>query len=238
MYKQQVFSFLFMLKSLGCAFFSRLRTSLIDLLSPPCCYSCKMLLPHREVFCAECFAKLQPIVSFKLPVTTKHSVKVFAAAAYHDPIKYLILAKGWSDNVASVCLGELMWKMTDVRNAEFDYIVPVPLHWTRYAKRGFNQAEEISKVLAKKSGKKVAKLLKRAKRTKFQSLLPSTLRISNVHEAFSLSVKDPSTYQGKHLLLVDDLMTTGSTIRFAAKTLLQLKPASITAVVASRVISW
>ncbi len=102
-----------------------------------------------SVLCA-CSSKLQPVVSIVMPVTATKSVKVFAAAAYKEPIRTLIMAKSWSDHVASVHLGQLIWDMTDIKHMRFDYVVPVPLHWTRFAKRGFNQAQEIDKYWQKK----------------------------------------------------------------------------------------
>jgi predicted amidophosphoribosyltransferase len=76
----------------------------------------------------------------------------------------------------------------------------------------------------------------RVKNTLFQFELASSLRGSNLKGAFALNCKDKSLYEGKHILLVDDLLTTGSTIREATKVLLQLKPRKITVVVACRVI--
>jgi len=211
-------------------------TTFINLLSPPCCSYCKEFLQERVVFCMRCMAKLQPVVSMMMPITTTKSIKVFAAFAYKEPIKTLIMAKSWSDSVASVHLGQLMWERTDVRSVSFDYLVPVPLHWTRFAKRGFNQAQEIAQVIAQKSGTCVAPILKRQKRTPFQAGLKAVERISNVNDAFMLKNIDVSLYKDKHLVIVDDLLTTGSTIRACAKVLFQLKPASITVVVACRVV--
>lgn len=163
-------------------------------------------------------------------------MKVFAISDYKDPIKSLILAKSSSNIVASNQLGNLIWELTYVRNIAFDYMIPVPLHWTRYAKRGFNQSEEIANILAEKSGKPISKLLKRVKRTPFQSKIMVQARVGNVADAFQLKKLRENVYEGKHLLLIDDLSTTGSTLKFAARELIKLKPASITAVVAARVV--
>jgi len=115
--------------------------------------------------------------------------------------------------------------------------VPIPLHFTRFASRGFNQAQEIARVLSQKSDKNIAPILKRTKITKRQSKLTQEGRSENVKHAFSLRASDTiSQYTGKHLLLVDDLMTTGSTLTAAAKKLRELQPRAITAVVACRVV--
>lgn len=208
----------------------------LDILSPPCCAYCKILLAQREVLCSDCTAKLQPVVSILLPVTATKTVKVLAVASYNYPIKQLVLAKSYSDVIASYQLAQLIWERTDYRALEFDYLVPIPLHWRRFAKRGFNQAEEIAHTLSKKNGKPVAHILKRSKQTEFQAALRSDARGKNVADAFSLQVKDAALYKDKHIVLIDDLMTTGSTLRAAAKELYKLKVASVTAVVGCRVI--
>jgi len=209
-----------------------------NLLSPPFCFYCKDYLEKREVFCPSCYQCIIPIVTHIVQVTQKHSVKVFAISNYKDPIKSLILSKGNSDIVASYKLGELIWGLTHLKNAEFDIIVPVPLHWQRYAQRGFNQAYEMAKAISHKSGKPVATILKRKKITKRQSGLTPEKRLVNLSGAFTLFINntgDLQKYKNKKILLVDDLMTTGSTIKFATKELSKLNPKQIIAAVACRV---
>ncbi len=210
-------------------------TKFLDLLSPPSCAYCKKLLLERSIFCTTCDKKIQPLVSTKLSITKKHAANVFAVSAYKEPLRSLILAKGWSDVTASKQLGQLIWQRTYIQNVPFDCIVPIPLHWTRYAKRGFNQAEEMANVLAKHSGKPVEHALKRSKRTKFQSEFSFEDRAQNVKGVLELNV-EREKLKGKHILLVDDLMTSGATLRAAAKELLKCKPAKITVAVVCRVV--
>lgn len=212
-----------------------LKIYISDFLSPPACVSCYTLLEHRAVYCASCLAQLQPVVSLVLPITTTKCVKIFAAAAYKDPIKQLVLGKMWGDVIATKHLADLIWDLTPLAQVPCDYLVPVPLHWTRQVKRGYNQASEIAIELAKRTGKQCVPLLKRVRRTQFQSELSPDKRIENVAEAFALTMQDAQKYAGKHLIIVDDLYTTGATIKAAAKLLYQLKPASVSVVVASRV---
>jgi len=208
---------------------------LLWVVCPPFCVHCKILLNENLIVCTSCRNKIKPIVSTHLVITAKTSVTVFAISGYYDPLKSLILAKIQSNRLASRQLGELIWQMTPLSNLEFDYIVPIPLHWTRYAYRGYNQAEEIARVLAQKSGKPVVPLLKRNRKTVFQSSLPFEKRGDNVARAFSLNSKIiRADYEGKRCVLVDDLMTTGSTLKGAARLIMRLNPASIDAVVACR----
>jgi len=163
-------------------------------------------------------------------------VTVIALSDYKDPLKKLILAKRWSDPLASVQLGMLLSRMPSIKELDCDIITSIPLHWMRYAARGFNQAEEMAKIMSKKKNIPLVQLLKRTKKTAFQSDLSSSSRVMNVNDAFILSTQQKDIYKDKHIVLVDDLMTTGATIRQAAKELLKLKPRKITVVVACRVI--
>ena len=215
-------------------------SSVIDYFSslfiPSLCAYCKKFLAERAIFCSACADTIIPIVSKKIDVTQNFSMTVFAITDYKDPLKRMILAKGWSDTLASHQLGQLLWEKTALSLVDYDYIVPIPLHWTRYAWRGFNQAEEIAKALQKKKNVPIVHLLKRIKKTAFQSELVATERAKNVKEAFVLNVVQHHNYKGKHILLVDDLMTTGSTLSSAAKELLLLQPRKITVAVVCRVI--
>lgn len=211
-------------------------TLCIDLVAPPLCVHCTIFLPSRDVFCNDCFKKINPIVSKSIAITATHHMTVFAIADYKDPIKKLILAKRWSNHVASYQLAQLILQCTPVKHMPYDYIVPIPLHWTRYAYRGFNQSDIMASVIAQQMNKPIACMLTRKTRTAFQAGLSHEKRQANVKDVFAINAVNKDVYRGKHLLLVDDLMTTGSTLKAAARELLKLKPASITAVVACRVI--
>lgn len=215
---------------------SSLRTVVMDWVTPPACAYCRMFISERAVLCGTCTARITPVVSAKIDVTATKQIWVFAVSAYKDPLQALILAKGHSDIVAARQLGQLMWDMTYIRNIPFDYIVAVPTHWTRFAHRGFNQSLEMARVIGRASGKPVVQPLKRTKRTKFQASLDKNLRAHNVHEAFTYASGDWSHLCGKQILIVDDLLTTGSTIKEVARQLYTLKPASISGVVACRVV--
>ncbi len=203
---------------------------------PSLCAYCKCFLSTTDVFCDACKRKVFPIVSKEIDVTPSFSMKVFAVSDYKDPLKKLILAKGWADTVASYQMGQLMCEYLPLESIDCDVIVPIPLHWTRYAWRGFNQAHEIARVIHKKKNVPLKHLLKRVKKTAFQSTLVSSLRVENLKEAFVLNSAYVQDYKDKHILLIDDLMTTGSTLRSAAKELLKLKPRKITVAVLCRVI--
>lgn len=203
---------------------------------PSLCAYCRAFLSTRTIFCADCNNKIIRIVSKQIDLTANFSMTVFAISDYKDPLKRLILAKSWSDSLASYQMGQLLWEMTPIQHLDYDVIVPIPLHWTRYAWRGFNQAHEIARVISANKKVPIEYLVVRRKKTVFQSAVPSAGRVENVKDAFVLDNALAHQYEGKHILLVDDLMTTGATLRAVGKVLLQLKPRKITVAVVCRVI--
>lgn len=214
----------------GIGFFTK------NLLFPSCCRHCKQLLESGALLCKECSAMIHPIATSTLSLTRTKSMKVIAVSGYKDPIRSLILAKHRHDIIACNELAQLIWEFTIVSKLSIDHFVTVPLHWTRMVSRGYNQADEIAKVLARKKNITVAPLLKRVKKTKFQAGLSGKQRAENLVNAFEINVINKEYYYGKNLALVDDVMTTGSTLKSAGLKLLELKPASITVIVATRVI--
>lgn len=93
----------------------------------------------------------------------------------------------------------------------FDAIVPVPLHWLRQWRRGFNQSELLARALARRTGVPVVKALSRARWTRAQAGLSNHARRRNVTKAFRARPMD-----GRSVLLIDDVMTTGSTVAACA----------------------
>lgn len=216
--------------------FAGLMTIIRTYFFPQLCAYCKKFLSKADIFCSDCTYKIIPIVSKNIDLTPSFSMTVFAISDYKDPLKKLILAKSWSDSLASYQMGQLLWQMTNIKNLDYDVIVPIPLHWTRYAWRGFNQADEIARVISKNKKIPIEYLVVRHKKTVFQSAVPASERAQNVKNVFELDCSDRNSYEGKHILLVDDLMTTGATLRAVGKVLLQLKPRKITVAVVCRVI--
>jgi ComF family protein len=109
---------------------------------------------------------------------------------------------------------------------EVTMIVPVPLHRTRFAERGYNQAAVIAKAIAVQSYTSVVSAIKRVRPTPSQTHLSLDKRIENMRGAFALT-RFASGIKGKHILIVDDVMTTGSTLASVAETLLEAKPKTI-----------
>jgi ComF family protein len=97
-----------------------------------------------------------------------------------------------------------------------DAVLPVPLHWRRKAHRGFNQATEIAKPVADMLHVPLLRSVKRLQATPFQSGLTAKDRERNLRHAF----KATRTMTHNHVLIIDDVLTTGATARAIAKVLL------------------
>jgi ComF family protein len=210
--------------------------TLITTLLPTFCSSCRAIITSKAIFCPACFSLIEPITSKTLALTSSYSLTVFAVAPYQSPLKELILAKRHGMHHASRQLACLMVAMTPIKTLPIDLVVPIPLHWTRHMWRGYNQAHIMAEVIAHARKAHLMPLLHRHKRTPFLSSLKPVDRFSMVNNAFSARARyTPDQIEGKHIVLVDDLMTTGSTLKSAALCLLPFKPASLQAVVACRV---
>lgn len=212
--------------------------TLLQCIYPTLCSQCHELIAPADIFCARCTSSIRLIPSIIYPINKNLSLKVFAVAAYQDPVKLLVLRKFSGDIRASQQLARLMLALTPLRTLPIDYLIPVPLHWTRYAYRGFNQAHEMSKVLSKELNVPTLNLIRRSKKTMYQSLLSSQDRALNVKNAFSLNfkyrMKGAGFLKDKHIVLIDDLCTTGSTLIHISKIIAQEQPASLTAFVGCR----
>ncbi len=208
------------------------------ILFPAYCTSCHALLKERKALCSVCIADIKPLVSQKLVVTQKYQMEVYAVGVYQDPLRQLVLAKSYQDRLACYYIAQLIYEHLMREQLSADYLVPIPLHWTRYAKRGYNQSDEIAYYLSQLTGIPVLHALKRIKRTPFQMQFNKEGRKSNVEDAFTLmlSEEEQQIAKHKHLLLVDDVMTTGATLHASARQLLQLKPLSLKAVVLARAV--
>lgn len=203
------------------------------LIAPPVCYACRLYMYEYSILCRSCDEKVVPIAPKIFKINSKYMMSVHAIARYDDPLKKLILAKHRSDSIIIEGLADLMWQKTVISLLEVDCFVPIPLHWTRKWKRGFNQAELLAKKLAVFKKVEVCNVLQRVKKTEYQARLDQENRAQNVKKAFTIK-EGSQGMEGRHVILVDDLCTTGSTAIEAAKVIAKLQPASISLVVACR----
>jgi ComF family protein len=129
-------------------------------------------------------------------------------------------------------LAELMDSTLRARgDVAFDAVVPVPMHRSKLRRRGYNQAELLARALARRiNAPCVPALLTKRSETPAQSKLARAERAANVRRAFAANPRA----NGRAILLVDDVSTTGETIRACAAVLLRAGAARVCAAVAAK----
>src|SRR5204863_9391333 len=119
-----------------------------------------------------------------------------------------------------------------LRDHHFDVIVPVPLHPARQRERGFNQASLLAELLSVHTSIPCRPLLERIRYTTTQTALDRSERMENLHNAFRL--RKNANVRGLHVLLLDDVLTTGSTLSECARVLKRAGAISVHAATAAR----
>jgi ComF family protein len=119
-----------------------------------------------------------------------------------------------------------------LRSRRFDVVVPVPLHPARQRERGFNQASLLAELLSAHTSIPCGPLLKRIRYTTTQTALDRSERMENLHNAFRL--RKNVDVRGLCVLLIDDVLTTGSTLSECARILKRAGARSVHAATAAR----
>ena len=233
-----------------------LLAKLLDVLVPAPCLACNRPVPEqRDSFglCPACRGRLvlwpsSGCASCGRPTSDAVPDGYRCGACRRRPPPYDGLLSAWSyqppiDSVLTGLkfrrleylgshLGPALARRFRDRLAGCDVVVPVPLHWWRYLQRGYNQAAAIARPLARELGLPVRRALRRRRPTPAQSRLSRGERQRNVAGAFA--TRRPVHFAGRRDLLVDDVTTTGATLRTAAQCLLDAGAASVTALAAAR----
>jgi ComF family protein len=208
----------------------------ISLIFPKVCVSCgKSLYKNENIICTFC--------SYHLPKTNFHTdnanpiakifwgrINIFSATAYYNfgkggKVQHLIhqLKYRGQKNIG-VAIGKFYGY--DLRKSEYfnsvEMIIPVPLHPKKQKKRGYNQSEFFALGLAESMKTQTDfTTLYRAVESETQTKKSRFNRWKNVETIFQL--KENHLLEGKHILLVDDVVTTGATLEACAQTLLQIQ---------------
>jgi len=119
-----------------------------------------------------------------------------------------------------------------IRVQPYDYLVPVPLHPARMREREFNQADVLARLISSRAERPVLTALRRIRYTTTQTRLDREERMQNLRNAFR--VRQTSRVSGSHLILVDDVFTTGSTVEECARVLKQAGAASVRVITVAR----
>ena len=195
--------------------------SKVKWLNPPYCSSCsKPFLPSKA------FQKFPSFLCLECQKERPHFKKVFVPTLYEGVMKEAIHLLKYNKKINVIQGIKRIIKVYLDHNPSLflhlDLVVPVPLHRRKFKERGFNQAELLAKIIAKHFNLKLVKgNLKRIKSTQTQAKLSKKERAENIKKAFL--VKDPDKFQGKSILLVDDVYTTGTTVKEIAKVLKRAK---------------
>ena len=202
---------------------NRMIEPIIDLFFPPVCFLCDALLkPTGKIVCLNCFSRLERYIS----ETTEFSAEkflfghLFILYEYSDEIRHLIHLIKYQNRrgLAGLFAREAAEQIQRCRTSAYDVIIPVPLHRRRFRERGYNQSEEIARHLAEvMESICVPDQLTRNRNTATQTRFSKQERIRNVFGAFECH----SDLRGKRVLLIDDVITTGSTVNECCSALLQ-----------------
>ncbi|MDP4094776.1 MAG: ComF family protein [Bacillota bacterium] len=212
---------------------------LLKFLFPPKCIFCKKLLPtNTEIeVCTECYDKIT-FYSGELLYTGDYIKiawidKVICLCEYSGIIKdavirYKFFNKPGYYRTFAKLLSKKVKKMTN--SLFFDIIISVPLHSDREKERGYNQSYLISRLVGKEIGiPEASGILERTRNTPKQSLLGKEQRGLNIKGAFKVNNADK--VKGKKILIIDDILTTGSTLSECGRVLTEAGAKSVTAAV-------
>ncbi len=211
------------------------------MLFPPVCAGCRRQVSQPGVLCGACWPKLRLLERPWCPVMGTPFVHdmgegFLSAEAIADPPPFerARAAAAYSGVAGRMVQGLKYHDRTDLApwmarwmaraGAELvqdaDLVVPVPLHWQRFFARKFNQSAELARALSGLTGLPFSpSALKRVKGTRRQVGLERSQREENVRAAFRVPAEAEIEIAGRRVLLVDDVYTTGATVRAAAKAL-------------------
>ena len=119
-----------------------------------------------------------------------------------------------------------------ITRQQIDGFVPVPLHPTRQREREFNQADVLAGLLSKRTGTPLQRSLERTRYTTTQTALDRDARMENLRGAFR--VRHTADVTGRHLVLIDDVFTTGSTVDECSRVLREAGAASVRVLTVAR----
>lgn len=214
--------------------------NLLSLLYPELCQACgNSLFSNEKLICLSCLYKL-PRTNFHLENDTTVEKVFWGRLEFQKATAFLYFAKGGrvqrlmhtfkyqSKKEIGFYLGELFARELKKSNwfEGIDMIIPVPLHYKKERIRGYNQSIEFAKGIESITSIELqTSILKRIRASETQTKKSRYRRWENVNEIFE--VTHPEKIKNKHLLILDDIITTGATIEACAQRLLQVENVSV-----------
>jgi len=236
----------------------RLGRGLADIVYPPSCLVCHAATAEPRALCAQCWGRLRLIERpycerLGTPFSVDMGGGLLSPAAIADPPAYRrARAVARYDDVAralahrlkygdrldlAATLGGWMARAGAELLRDADLIIPVPLHRRRLWARRFNQAALLADAVGRVGAKRVdAFILARRRHTRPQVGLSRVERQTNLSGAFFVSDEAKGRLAGLRILLVDDVLTTGSTVDTAARVLLRAGAEAVDVLVFARVV--
>ena len=221
----------------------------LDLLFPPRCAGCK---EGGSVLCAKCLAMIQPLrPPFCLCCSGQLTADgicrrcyyrplgmsgLRAAGTYQEPLRACVHALKYTGNTRLARpLGILLAQTYMAHRLQADMIVPVPLHSERQKQRGYNQAQLLAEVCARKLGLPISEALTRIRATPAQVHLAARERQQNMVGAFACNREFAGgALRGRRIVVVDDVCTTGATLEACAAALFAAGASSVWGLVLAR----
>jgi ComF family protein len=233
----------------------------LDLAFPPSCLVCRQATAAPNCLCPACWSRISFIerpycerlgtpFAYDLGVPGLLSPEAVAnppvygraraVAKFEDgPVRQLIHKLKYSDRMElAKPLGQWMARAGRDLLEEADVLVPVPLHRRRLAWRQFNQASALATAISRLCGVRTEDLaLQRVKATPPQVGLTRNQRATNVQGAFAVPEANRIAVEGRAVVLIDDVLTSGATINAAARALLRAGARSVDVLVFARVVT-
>ena len=236
---------------------SHARKIALNIALPTLCVACRDPVEGEGV-CADCWAKLSFIappfcprlgipfvydpgpdmLSMEAIANPPAYARARAAVRYDDVARKLVHALKYQDRTdLAPAMGRWMARAGRELLDEADVLVPVPLHWRRGWSRRYNQSGVLARVIEGETGVSVAaEALRRIRPTEQQIGLSRTERASNVQGAFKVASDRQPVIEGRRVVLVDDVLTSGATVDACARALLRAKAAAVDVLVFARVV--
>ena len=211
------------------------RKDLFRLFAPPLCAVCEGVLAPREVWlCRTCMTDLAAgaeLLEREVDMGGGRTLRVAYPLAYTPAVSRLINDMKYSDRpgLADVLAPFLALVLSSVSLSR-PVLLPVPLHAAKRRERGYNQSELLSDGIGRLTGIEVVRrAVVRGRNTTAQASLDADRRLVNVMGAFRAARCGP--LKGKHVILIDDVVTTGATLRDCAGVLMASGVREVTACV-------